>query len=132
MNNGIWILLGVGIVSYGVYRLYKAYSKKEVKENAVPKVKPEIVEHLGMLDVTGYFKTLHLNKDNDKPFIAKGDGMKNLIDSSESDYSGLTFICLGNYKNSSDEIENFKVLACKEVGKDVLDILGSDKLVTLS
>ena len=120
MNNGIWIILGVGIVSYGVYRLYKAYSKKE------------IVEQLGMQDIIGYFKTLHLDKDNDKPFIAIGDVMKDHIDLSDADYSECTFICLGNYKNSSDNIENLKVLACKEVGKDVLEVLGSDKLVKLS
>lgn len=132
MNNGIWIILGVGIVSYGVYRLYKSYSKKEGIEKSVPKVKPEVVEQLGMLDVIGYFKTLHLDKDNDKPFIAIGDVMKDLINLSESDYAGFTFICLGNYKNSSDNLENLKVLACKEVGTDVLEILGNDKLVTLS
>ena len=132
MNSRIWIILGVGIGSYAAYRFYKNNSRKEVKEPTESKIKPEIADYLCMQDVIGYFKGLKLKKGEDKPFIAQGEEMKKGLDLADKKYDGLEIICLGRLNGKSDEIMNFQALACKEVGKDIKEILGSDKLVVLN
>lgn len=133
MNKYIWIILGIGVVSYVSYRLYKSSRKCEsssIEED--DKIKPEVVDYLGMKDVVGYFKGLNLRKGIDKPFIAQGEDVKKGLDLTDPKYDGLEIICLGRHEGPSDEIKDFKALACKEVGNDVKEILVSDKLVVLS
>ena len=133
MSKYIWIILGIGVVSYVSYRIYRSSRKGErSSKEEEEKIKPEVVDFLGMKDVVGYFKGLNLKKGVDRPFIAQGEEMKKGLDLTDPKYEGLEIICLGRHEGSSDEIKDFKALACKEVGKDIKEILGSDKLVVLN
>lgn len=133
MNKYIWIILGIGVVSYVSYRLYKSSRKSEnSSKEEKEKIKPEVVDSLGMSDVIGYFKGLGLKEGVDKPFIAQGEYMKEGLDLSDPLYEGLNIICLGVYSDKSDELREYKALACKVVDEDVMKILGTDKMVVLS
>lgn len=133
MNKYIWIVAGLGVLSYVSYRIYKNSVRKNAEQEteAEEKIKPEVVEYLGMKDIVGYFKSLNLKQGIDKPFIAKGEAVKEMLDLSDPIYDGLEIICLGRHENSSDDIKDLKAIACKEVGKDVKDTLGTDKLVVI-
>lgn len=134
MSKYIWIFLGIGAISYVSYRLYKSSRKvKNFSKEEKDKIKPEVVDFLGMKDVVGYFKGLNLRKEIDKPFISQSEDMKEMmLDLSDPQYDGLDIICLGVYEDNSEKLKNFKALACNEVGNDIKEILGSDKLVVLS
>ena len=128
MNQSIIIIaaLGVAGVCYGLY-----VRSKKTKEITKLVLTPENVAQIEMSDIVGYFKSLNLLKGEDKPFVAQGKKVLELVDLSESVPENKTILLLGVY-GRGDEIKGLKALCCDNLGNSVKNVLGSDSLIVLA
>jgi len=109
-----------------IKELFKTDSKFHVPVNG-----PEFVEVLRLMDIVDYFKSLKLRKGHDIPFVANAKHPKiqeKLNDQSERPFA----LYLGTYNESTNNIENFRLIEINEIDDEIKNLLGIDPLVVLS
>lgn len=132
------IICGIALVAFAIYRSQNRTSRGqysgelEAPKSRFPnnklideiirdlKISPEQVERLALSDVVSYFKMLNLKKGIDVPFIGKGV------------LGDVTVYLLATYNETSDSIENAKLIAPSSVDEDVLSTMGNEPIVVLT
>lgn len=132
MNQSIIIIAALGIVGacYGLYVKSKNTKNTEKAKKIV--LTPENIGRIEMSDIVGYFKSLHLVEGKDKPFIAQGNKILDMVEISEPVSPDKTLLLLGVLYGADNEVKDLKALCCDTLSDNVKEVLGSDHLVVLS
>jgi len=133
MNTGLWIAIAALAAGAG---FYFAKKKKEERTVDISTINKETINGcLNYDDVISWFKNFQLKKGEDTPFIAQS--FENLFDQHVKGQEtlvkdGYVTILLGTYSKTNNGISNAKILFAKDLDPKLKDLLGKEKIVTLS
>lgn len=132
MKALIWIAILACIGGAGYYA-FKNKGKTNINLSRVMGFMSNIpVEHCSILkmpDVAAYFKGLSLMQGTHIPFVAQDEGFRNIVKDIPAE---KPFVLLGVYNNQTDEVEHAKLIVADQIDQSVKNVLGNEKLVTLS
>lgn len=132
MKALIWIAILACIGGVGYY----AYNNKRKGNINLSRFMGSLgnvpVEHCGILkmsDVTAYYKNLSLMQGIYIPFMAQDESFRDIVKDIPAD---KPCVLLGVYNNQTDNVEHAKLIVADQIDQSVKDVLGNEKLVTLS
>ncbi len=146
----IIVAVTVAAVAGVVYYCYTKglFNKKTKSTKAMSNLSIRQIEGtLSFGDVVGWFKTLHLDKEKDIPFIALADKLEDMITSYFKSDNNIVYpplpdgiledkdkkrLLLGVYDEKDDEVSNALLLVADSFDAKTLEVLGEESLVALS
>ena len=109
-------------------KIFEIFKRRKI---SVPELKTEFVERLSLMEVVDYFKSLHLTKEKDIPFVANAKHPK--IQEMLNDQSERPFaLFVATYNEDTDNIENYRSIEANELDDEIKNILGDEPIVVLS
>lgn len=156
MGKILWILVAVAL-AYASYRHYNKTrdcsqrtneaspnhdnpcshcpTDQEILNAAESEANVERMDMLELGDVVNYFKSLHLNRDIDIPFIAdlrKLDPQDLQLRMNQEDLGNGKLLCIAAYNDASHMLNYIKIIAASSIDEKLNSIIGEEKLVVLS
>ncbi|MDE5880168.1 MAG: hypothetical protein K2H60_00425 [Muribaculaceae bacterium] len=126
------IIIGVGIALIAGVAAYLWYNSKKKKVTKKVDIPTEFVDSLALSDMVQYFRSLSLEEGKNRPFICTDREMMaefiNLPDIADN----VNPLLLGVYTDATDALEPLKLVCVKEIGSDIKEVMGNDKLVMLT